>query len=181
MVGTRIPMEQITLGCPLPLILSPFQSQTDLLKLRIRSCHSRIYTFKCFPQLPEWNPSSLKWLLRPGMIWPPLFVTCPLASLPFTSVLQPPRLFWGFPVCLTPFHSGFHSYRPFRSLLNVISLEKPSMTSCGRFPDFLSQHLLPSVSLYGFLPRPWLPEDSDQGCYAQFLTASKTSYIFNIW
>lgn len=36
----------------------------------------------------------------------PLLATCPLASLPFTSVLQPSRLFWGFPACLIPSHSG---------------------------------------------------------------------------
>lgn len=54
------------------------------------------------------------------------------------------------------------------------------MISRGRFLALLSYHLPPSLSLYGFLPLPWLPGDSDHGYEAEFHKASKTSYTFNL-
>ena len=54
------------------------------------------------------------------------------------------------------------------------------MISCSRFPDLLSYHLPQSVSLYEFLPLPWLPGDSDHGYYVEFHKTSKTSFTFSI-
>lgn len=67
-----------------------------------------------------------------------------------------------------PFRAVTHTVCPFTSQLNITFLERHSTMPFSRFPDFLLQHLLQSINLYGFLTLPWLSGDSDHGYYAQF-------------